>query len=413
METTKSFYIPKQIVMEAFRKVKENKGAAGVDAVSLKDFEVNLKDNLYKIWNRMSSGCYFPPPVKAVEIPKTGGGMRTLGVPTVSDRIAQMVVKMVLEPTIEPCFHKDSYGYRPGKSALDAVKIARQRCWGRDWVIDLDIKGFFDNLNHDLVMKAVKKHTTCKWVILYIRRWLKAPMQQTDGTLKKRNLGSIQGGVISPLLANLFLHYAFDEWMKRNFQSVSFERYADDIVVHCVSYEETVHMLERIKLRLKECYLEVHPGKTKIVYCKDDRREDEFEYIAFDFLGYTFRPRKVVAKGKTFTGFNPAVSKKAKKKMHETIRKWRIHLAVNKTLEDIAESINPVVRGWMNYYGKFYPSILGIVLCHLNDAITRWVKKKYKRMRRHHRKAKFWLGKIANKEPGLFCHWKMIKPLTE
>ena len=382
-------------------------------AVSLEVFEENLKDNLYKIWNKMSSGCYFPPPVKAVEIPKTGGGKRTLGVPTVSDRIAQMVVKLVLEPIIEPYFHKDSYGYRPGKSALEAVENARQRCWRYDWVIDLDIKGFFDNLDHDLVMKTVEKHTTCKWVILYIKRWLKAPIQQTDGTLKERNLGTPQGGVISPLIANLFLHYAFDEWMKRNFLSIPFERYGDDIIAHCKSYEEAVNMLEKIRVRLKECHLEIHPIKTKIVYCKDDRRDGEFEDIAFDFLGYTFRPRKVVTKSQTFTGFNPAVSKKAKKKMYETIRKWRIHMAINKTLEDIAKSINPIVQGWINYYSRFYKSALSQILGHINDALTRWVKKKYKNMRGHHRRAKHWLGKIARKEPQLFCYWKMVKPLTE
>jgi RNA-directed DNA polymerase len=413
MYTTKSFYISKQLVMEAFKKVKGNKGAAGVDAVSLEAFEVNLKDNLYKIWNRLSSGCYFPPPVKAVEIPKSGGGIRILGIPTVSDRIAQMVVKMTLEPTIEPYFHKDSYGYRPWKSALDAVETARQRCWRYAWVIDLDIKGFFDNLDHDLVMKAVEKHTKCKWVILYIKRWLKAPMQQEDGTLRERNMGTPQGGVISPLLANLFLHYAFDEWIRRKYPQNPFERYADDIIAHCKTYEEAVNLLEKIKLRLKECHLEVHPVKTKIVFCKDSRRNEEYEHIAFDFLGYTFRPRKVVARGRTFTGFNPAVSNKAKKKIHETIRKWRIHMATNKTLEDIAKGINPIVRGWINYYGRFYKSALSPVLCHLNDALTRWVKKKYKGMKGHHRKAKYWVGKVAKREPQLFCHWKIVKPLTE
>lgn len=408
---TKTFYIPKQLVMEAYKKVKENKGAAGIDAISLKDFEKDLKNNLYKIWNRMSSGCYFPPPVKAVEIPKTGGGIRTLGVPTIADRIAQMVVKLKLEPTIEPYFHRDSYGYRPQKSALEAVETARKRCWKYDWVVDLDIKGFFDNLNHDLVMKAVGKHINCKWSKLYIKRWLKAPMQKPDGTKVERNTGTPQGGVISPLLANLFLHYAFDKWMDKNFTNNPFERYADDIIVHCNTYDEAVRLLEKIKQRLQECYLELHPTKTKIVYCKDSSRHDDFENISFDFLGYTFRPRKVV-KYRTFTGFNPAVSNKARKKMTETIRGWRLHLAVNKELDQIAKEINPIVNGWVNYYGKFYKTALYPIIHHINAALTRWVKKKYKKFRGHFRKAIHWLGRIAKRNPELFGYWKILKPST-
>lgn len=411
METTKPFCIPKQLVMEAYTKVKENKGAAGIDGISLEIFEGNLKDNLYKLWNRMSSGCYFPPPVKAVEIPKSGGGKRTLGVPTVSDRIAQMVVKMALEPKIDPIFHKDSYGYRPGKSALEAIGIARQRCWKYDWAIDLDIKGFFDNLDHELVMKAMKKHTNCKWAILYIGRWLKAPLQTNEGTLNKREKGTPQGGVISPLIANLFLHYAFDEWMKRKHPQNPFERYADDLIVHCKTYEEGVNLLEEIKQRFKECKLEVHPNKTKIVYCKDDLRGAEFEEIAFDFLGYTFRPRRILARGRAFTGFNPAVSNKAKKKMYETIRKWKLHLATGKNIENIAGDINPVVRGWINYYGKFYTSGLNPILYHINEELTRWVKKKYKKKRGHFKRAMQWLGKIASRNPQLLAHWKIVKPL--
>lgn len=410
METTKPFYISKQLVMEAYKKVKGNKGAAGVDDVSLEIFEKDLKNNLYKLWNRMSSGCYIPPPVRAVEIPKNGGGKRILGVPTVSDRIAQMVVKLVLEPVIDPIFHKDSYGYRPQKSALDAIGVARQRCWKYDWVIDLDIKGFFDNLDHELVMRAIKKHTNSKWIILYIERWLKAPMQMPDGTCKERNRGTPQGGVVSPLIANLFLHYAFDEWMRRNYPSIPFERYADDAIAHCNTYEEAVNLLEEIKLRFRDCNLEVHPSKTKIVYCKDDKRKAEFEKIAFDFLGYTFRPRKVAYKGRVFTGFNPAVSNKAKKKMGETIRKWKLHLATRKTLEEIAREINPIVRGWTNYYGRFYKSALNPILYHINEELTRWVKKKYKKMRGHFRRAIYWLGRVAKSNPQLYVHWKMVKP---
>jgi RNA-directed DNA polymerase len=223
----KPFLIPKRLVYEAYKQVKANKGAAGVDHQSLHNFEENLEGNLYKLWNRLSSGSYFPPPVLGVWIPKGDGNQRLLGVPSISDRIAQTAVKLMLEPLVEPYFHEDSYGYRPNKSALDAVGVTRKRCWSNDWVIDLDIKGFFDNLNHGLVMKSVKKHIKESWVLLYIERWLKAPMQ-LDGELVKRDKGTPQGGVISPLLANLFMHYAFDEWMRRKHPFIQFERFADD-----------------------------------------------------------------------------------------------------------------------------------------------------------------------------------------
>ena len=230
----KPFVISKRVVFAAWEKVKANGGAAGVDEQSIADFERDLKGNLYRIWNRMSSGSYFPPPVRAVEIPKAGGvGVRVLGVPTVSDRIAQTVVRLYLEPVVEPLFHPDSYGYRPGRSALDAVGVCRERCWSSDWVIDLDIRAFFDSLDHDLVLRAVAKHTDLAWVLLYVRRWLQAPLQTRDGTLVTRDRGTPQGSAISPLLANLFLHYAFDRWLTREFPSVAFERYADDAVIHC------------------------------------------------------------------------------------------------------------------------------------------------------------------------------------
>ena len=228
MPEAKPYAISKQVVWEAYQEVKANHGAAGVDGQSIEAFETDLKGNLYKIWNRMSSGSYFPPPVRLVEIPKASGGTRPLGIPTVGDRVAQMVVKMHLEPLVEPQFHPDSYGYRPGKSALDAVATARERCWRSDWVIDLDIKGFFDNLGHELVMKAVRHHAEAPWVLLYIERWLKAPVERQDGSREERTKGSPQGSVVSPLLANLFMHYAFDLWMRRTYPDIRFERYADD-----------------------------------------------------------------------------------------------------------------------------------------------------------------------------------------
>ena len=229
---TKPFIISKRLVYEAWKRIKANGGAHGVDSVSIEQFESDLSGNLYKIWNRMSSGSYFPPPVRRVEIPKDNGATRPLGIPTVGDRVAQMVVKMVFEPELEPIFHPDSYGYRPGKSAIQAVHQARQRCWKYAWVIDLDIKGFFDCLDHALLMKAVAKHTDCPWVRLYIRRWLAAPVIHSDGVVEERQSGTPQGGVISPLLANLYLHYALDAWMQRNYPAIPFERYADDVVVH-------------------------------------------------------------------------------------------------------------------------------------------------------------------------------------
>jgi RNA-directed DNA polymerase len=307
---TKPFSISKQVVWEAYRRVKANQGAAGVDGQSVKDFEVGLKDNLYKIWNRMSSGSYFPPPVRTVEIAKSDGRLRRLGIPTVADRVAQMVVKMHLEPDVEPNFHPDSYGYIRGRSALEAVGVVRKRCWRYNWVIDLDIKGFFDNIDHDLMLHAVKKHTTSKWMLLYIERWLKAPAQSEDGRLIKREKGTPQGGVISPLLANIFLHHAFDEWMRSDHRSVRFARYADDIVVHCRSEAQAQFMLRAIKRRLARCKLQLHPDKTKIVYCKDDRRSGNYEHESFDFLGYSFRPRGCKGPG-YFVGFTPAVSKSA------------------------------------------------------------------------------------------------------
>lgn len=356
----------------------------------------------------MSSGSYFPPPVKAVEIPKKNGGKRILGVPTVADRVAQMVVKIYFEPQVEPHFHPDSFGYRPGKSAADALAVTRQRCWRYNWVLEFDIKGLFDNIDHELLMKAVQKHTDIPWIILYIQRWLKAPFQMPDGTVKERTKGTPQGGVISPVLANLFLHYAFDMWMVRNHPDKPFARYADDAVAHCCSMEDAEKLLDSLKKRFAECRLELHPDKTRIVYCKDDDRRGNHSEIKFDFLGYTFRPRRSKNKhGKYFINFTPAVSNKAKKAMRQTIHDWRMHLKPDKTLEDLSHMFNPVIRGWVNYYGRFYKSELYSVLRHMNRALVRWVRRKYKKYTRHHRRAEYWLGKIARREPKLFAHWQM------
>jgi len=401
----KSFSISKQVVLEAYEKVKGNQGASGVDSQSIEDFEKDLDGNLYKIWNRMSSGTYFPQPVRTVAIPKENGE-RLLGIPTIVDRIAQTVVKIYLEPLVEPHFHLDSYGYRPDKSAHDAIGTARERCWRYDWVIDLDIKGFFDNLDHQLVMESVKKYTDILWILLYIERWLKAPAQLKDGTLVTRDKGTPQGGVISPLLANIFLHLAFDTPMKEEFPNVPFERYADDVIVHCKTEKQAKFVKKFIEERLAQCKLELHPAKTKIVYCKDDRRRKSYPNRKFDFLGYTFRGRQAMNRqGKFFVGFNPAVSNKAKKSMNGEMRLWKVHLRSDLSLEEIAKGTNPTMQGWINYYGKFYKSVLYSLFQHFNRTLSRWVMRKYKRFRCQKRRAVHWLGQIARREPDLFAHW--------
>ena len=238
MNRAKPFQIPKQEVWEAYKRVRANQGAAGVDGQSIAEFEVNLADNLYKLWNRMSSGSYFPPPVRRLDIPKGDGGVEAIRNTDVADRVAQTVVKRFLEPLVEPKFHRDSSGYRPGKSALEAVGVARQRSWRYAWVLDLDIKAFFDSIDRNLLMRAVRKHTSCPWVLLYIERWLEAPTRMADGSLVGRERGTPQGSVVSPLLANLFLHYAFDVWMSRNYPDIPFERFPDDGICHCRSEQQ-------------------------------------------------------------------------------------------------------------------------------------------------------------------------------
>ena len=402
----KPFCISKWVVWEAYKRVKANKGAAGVDEESIVDFEGDLKNNLYKIWNRMSSGSYFPPPVRTVEIDKRDGGQRRLGIPTVSDRVAQMVVKMYFEPKVEPYFHPDSCGYRPEKSALEAVGVAQLRCWRYSWVVDLDIRGFFDNIDHDLMMRAVRKHTDCKWILLYVERWLKAPAQMQDGTLVERNKGTPQGGVISPLLANLFLHYGLDKWMERELPTIPFERYADDVICHCVSEKQAKFVRDIVKRRLAECRLELHSEKTKIIYCKDSNRPDNYPNEKFDFLGFTFRPRlSMNREGQCYVRFNPAVSNKASKSIRQTIRSWRLSRRSDKSLEDFACMFNPIIRGWINYYGSYYKSALNPIFDQLNRSLRKWAMRKYKKLRGRPRRARYWLGRIASRQPYLFAHW--------
>lgn len=411
MNEAKPYRISKQLVWDAYLRVKEKDGAPGVDGQTMEDFEHNLKDNLYRIWNRMSSGTYFPPPVLQVSIPKRDGGERKLGIPTVTDRIAQTVVKMVLEPTVEPQFHSDSYGYRPNRSALDAIGRARERCWRYNWVLDLDIRSFFDSLDHDLVMHAVKRFTDCRWILLYVKRWLSAPLQQRDGSLVARTKGTPQGGVISPLLANIFLHLAFDAWMQEEHRDVPFERYADDVVVHCTTAQQATLMRAAIEARLARCRLEVHPQKTKIVYCKDANRKGCWQHESFDFLGYTFRPRRARNhRGQYFGSFSPAVSRRAAKDMRQTIRRnWKLPRRTDKGLTDLANMFNPVLRGWIQYYGHFHRSAVAKALETINQALTTWVTRKYKTLKRHRTRAARWLGRVARRQPNLFAHWELLR----
>ncbi len=404
----KPFSIDKKLVYEAYKAVKANAGAAGVDGQTIEQFEADLRGNLYKLWNRMSSGSYFPPPVRAVAIPKKSGGQRILGVPTVADRVAQMVVKLVIEPDLDAVFLANSYGYRPSKSALDAVGVTRQRCWEYDWVLEFDIKGLFDNIDHTLLLRAVRKHVTCPWAVLYIERWLAAPMRMEDGAQVERTCGTPQGGVVSPVLANLFLHYAFDLWMARRHPELAWCRYADDGLVHCRSEQEAQVIMAELQLRLAECRLEMHPTKTKIVYCKDGRRKGRHANQGFDFLGYRFRPRLVrnSRRGTLFWSFTPAVSPAALTAMRGTIRKTDFRNRTQLTLEDIARDLNPALRGWMAYYGRYCPSALYPVFRHVNRTLVAWAMRKYKRLAGHKTRATVLLESISQKNPRLFVHWK-------
>ena len=408
LRRAKPYEIPIERVKEAYRRVKENGGTAGIDHIEIEEFEKKLDKNIYRIWNRMSSGSYHPSPVRAVEIPKKNGGKRMLGIPTIPDRIAQTVAKNYLEPLIEPIFHRDSYGYRPGKSAMDAVSAARQRCWNYDWIIVFDVKGLFDNIDHNKLMELVKKFTNTPWLILYIERWLKAPMQMPDGTPKERAAGTPQGGVISPLLANLFMHHTFDAWMDEKHPHNPFERFADDSAVHCRSLKQAEYIRRDIETQLKKWNLDLHPEKTHIVYCKDGNRTGEHPKTSFDFLGYTFRPRMVKSRyGNVFVSFTPAVSNKAKKDMRRKIHDWRMHLRPYYSLDDLSREYNPALRGWVNYFKNYRKSETYSVLIYMNNALVEWARKKYKKLRSHRKRAEQFLRAVGKREPELFIQWQM------
>lgn len=406
---TKSLPITVEQVWAAYQEVRRHGKSAGVDELTLKGYEEVRSDELYKVWNRMASGSYFPPSVRRVEIPKTDGKKRELGIPTVSDRVAQTVVKNYLEPLLEPHFHDYSFAYRPHKNAHDAVRQAAEQCRKKGYVLDLDIEGFFDNLDHGLMMRAVERHITEKWVLMYVERWLKAPIEHKDGSLEYPTKGSPQGGVVSPLLSNLYLHYAFDKWMSIHYSEIVFERYADDIVVHCASKQEAEQLLDAIRERLKQCGLRLHPEKTKIVYCKNSNRKDKHEEVSFDFLGFRFKPKKARNRktGAIFTDFGPAsIGKKSMKKILDTIKSKYLHRRVTEELEDLSKDLAAHVRGWMNYFGKINMRFLYPVMNAVNGRLIIWANNRYKSLHGSSWQGRQWLREIYRDYPNMFVHWK-------
>ncbi len=414
MKVGKSIEIPKELVWASWKSVKSNAGSAGIDEQSIADFETDITKQLYKVWNRLSSGSYFPPPVKAVEIPKRSGGKRRLGIPSVADRVAQTVIKAMIEPRLEAVFAEDSYGYRPGRSAHDALGVTRKRCWHYNWVVEYDIKGLFDNLSHDLLLASVKHHIKEKWIVMYIERWLSAPMILRDGTVQERTSGTPQGGVISPVLSNLFLHYAIDAWAEREIPAIPWCRYADDGLFHCISKNQAEYVLQQLTNRLRECKLEIHPTKTRIVYCRDDKRKAQYEHESFVFLGLEFcaRPVRNMHTDKVFRGFNPALGKDRLKELRYEV-KYNMPL-LNRTdlsLEDLAEGINPVVMGWLNYYGKFHPSAMAPLVNYIDLRLARWARKKYKKLHKSMTRSREFVCHLRDQYPSLFAHWYRYRSL--
>jgi len=410
MKEAKSIPVTIEMVWAAYKKVKAKRGGAGIDGISLEQFELKLDDNLYKIWNRLASGSYFPPPLKEVEIPKKDGRKRKLGIPTVGDRIAQMVLKDLVEERLEREFSSSSYGYRPLRSAHQALAAVRRNVRKYDWVIDLDIKGFFDNINHELLMVAVERHVGEKWIKMYIRRWLEMPIQTKTGELvEKQGKGTPQGGVISPLLSNLFLHYVLDKWLSIKYPEVSFVRYADDAIIHCRTKTEAEAVLRAITQRVQECSLELHEKKTKIVYCKDYRRKGKFSNVQFDFLGFSFQPRTIKSKinGQLFLGFDLAISRTSRNKIIEAIRETNFHRWTTAKVERIAEKLNPQIAGWLNYYGKYRRWELSGIFRRLHWRLAKWLLNKYKRLKLSFKRAFKMLRNIRLSNPTLFAHWKV------
>lgn len=405
---TKSLPISKRMVYDSYLKVIAKDGSAGIDKQTIEQFNENLKDNLYKIWNRMTSGSYFPPAVRTVFIPKKQGGLRPLGIPTVGDRIAQGVVKDYLEPALETIFHSSSFGYRPGRSAHDALKQCQTNCNKFAWVVDVDIKGFFDNISHNSMLQLLQQQSTEKWVLLYAERWLKAGVEQEDGSIAARTKGTPQGGVISPLLANIYLHHCFDKWMDEINPHNPFERYADDIVIHCHSKEEAEQLLSQLQERMHAFELTLHPDKTKIVYCKNYKRTGVHEHESFTFLSYDFQPRckwDSFGRKKTYMVFAGAISAKAKTSIREVIKTILIPRWSEQTIDFFAKLLNPKIRGWINYYSMFYRNQTLELFYYVNERVKKWIANKYKLRAKKRILAKY--QQIQTAQPSLFYHWRL------
>jgi RNA-directed DNA polymerase len=411
---TKSKTVPitKEMVWEAYKKVKANKGGSGIDKQTLELYASKLSKNLYKLWNRLASGSYFPKPVKEVTIPKSDGGQRKLGIPTIDDRIAQEVLRSYIEPRMEAIFIEESYGYRPHKSAHDAVKKVRSNVYKYAWVIDMDIKSFFDEVNHELLMKAVEKHCSEKWIKIYIQRWLESPIQKADGTLiHKKGQGTPQGGVISPLLANLYLHYVIDVWLKKNYPLVPMVRYADDVIIHCFTESEAQRVLQAIRNRMQECKLRLNEEKTQIVYCKTSTRTLINKYSKkFDFLGFTYKPTMLPNKrGKAFLGTGCSISQKSISRIVDNWKKTSVFKSTTVNIQDIATVINPQMRGIIQYYGKINLHALRPLRNNLYLRLAKWVGKKYKSLRRNFKKTKKWIASTMKSYPTMFYHWTLFE----
>jgi group II intron reverse transcriptase/maturase len=410
--TSKTVPVTKEMVKVAYRKVKSNQGSAGIDKQSLEEFQKDLSNNLYVLWNRLSSGSYMPKPVRSVSIPKSNGKKRVLGIPTVSDRIAQQVVKDYLEPRLEAQFQENSYGYRPLKSAHQAVTAVQENVRQYAWVIDMDIKSFFDEVDHELLMKAVERHVPEKWVNMYVRRWLESPAQQSDGTLiQKEGRGTPQGGVISPLLANLFLHYVLDKWLSKHYPGIAFVRYADDIVIHCQTETEAKQLQEAIRARLTECKLRLSEEKTKVVHCQNYRRPKKKDYgKKFDFLGFTFKPKTIPSnRGGLFLGYGCAISQKSQTRIVEGWKQLNLHRRSDLTIQDIANLVNPQMLGIIRYYGKFKLLELTRLMRHFELRLVKWVLNKYKKFKGSYSAAYRWIKYLKRSYPTMFYYWTVFK----
>lgn len=414
-EKTRAIPISSKMVENAYKKVRANHGSAGIDKVSIPEFEKNLSGNLYKIWNRLSSGSYFPPAVKEHAIRKENGKVRRLGIPTVSDRVAQQVIKDYLEPRLEAVFHDNSYGYRPGRSAHEALRQVRENVREYAWVIDMDISDFFDTVSHVKLLSALDRHVDESWVKMYIVRWLEAPVVQSDGeTVYRQGQGTPQGGVISPLLANLYLHYTFDKWFEIHFPTLNFVRYADDIVIHCKTERQSVYVLDKVRERFGACNLSLHSEKTKIVHCKDYRRSGERNTypVKFDFLGFSFCPMSKKSKyGGIFLGFDCKISRKSYSKIVGELRNLKFDRWA-KSWQEISELLDSKIRGWVRYYEKIQPRTLQSVFRILHNRLVKWLLNRYKSFKRSRRKAFNYLRYVRKHYPNLFYHWTIGYPIV-